>query len=274
MEEQTNQAPQGQTNPSEGGSLKKILVIVGILIVIIIIAVMIFSKGDEVVEPKVEGVAVENTAEEVVPEEILPDEVAAPPQINLSSLAVTSADNVKGDENAPLTIVLYDDFECPFCGAFEGTNQEVMDMLQQRSPGWEAVMPNLTKDYIDTGKVKLVYRHFPLSFHQNALPAAEATECAGAQDKFWEMHDAIFAVNGEELSLEKFAQMAEDLDLDMDKYNSCMDNHETVGKIQADMQSAQAVGVNGTPGVYIGDQLVSGAVPYSDFKQIVDEKLK
>jgi len=274
MEEETSQVQQGQTNPpeAEGGSLKKILVIAAVVIVIIIIGAVIFSKGDETAEPQVEGVAVEKQ-EEAVPEQI-PEATQAEQQVDLSSLAVTAEDNVKGDANAPLTIVLYDDFECPFCGAFEGTNQEVMDMLQQRSPGWEAVMPNLIRDYIDTGKVKLVYRHFPLSFHQNALPAAEATECAGAQDKFWEMHDGIFAINGEDLTLEKFAQMAKDLNLDMDKYNTCMDNHETVGKIQADMQSAQAVGVNGTPGVYIGDELVSGAVPYSDFKAIVEAKLK
>lgn len=200
-------------------------------------------------------------------------EVPEAQKVDFSKLTIMASDHVKGDANAPVTVVVYDDFECPFCGAFEGTNAGIINRLKQQNPKWEPVMPNLVKDYIDTGKVKLVYRHFPLSFHQNAMPASEASECAGAQRKFWEMHNKIFAINGQELSLEIFKQLARDLKLDMDKYNACMDNHQMQDRVTNDMQSGQVLGVEGTPAAFINEQGISGAVPYSDFKSVVEEEL-
>lgn len=150
-----------------------------------------------------------------------------------------------------------------------------MKYLKSKFPGWEPVMPNLNKDYVNSGKVKIVYRHFPLSGHINAMPAAEASECAGLQGKFWEMHDKIFVMNGQKsLGVENFKQAARDLKLDMDKYNACMDNHEMKSKITDDMQSGHDLEINGTPASFINDQVSSGAVSYSDFKEIVEEELK
>src|SRR3989338_8554201 len=88
---------------------------------------------------------------------------------------LSDADQVKGEEDAPVTIVEYSDFQCPFCKRF-----------------YEQTLPSIEEKYIATGKVKLIYRHFPLSFHQNAQVAAEGVECAGDQDKFCEMHDILF----------------------------------------------------------------------------------
>lgn len=271
-----------QNNQSECGcgNSNKLMLLVGLLLGVAIISTVAFfvvlSKGtDETKNGVVEGANVkkeEQAAKQEDTQAAAEEQTAR--QVDLSKLETNSNDHVKGDENAPINVILYDDMECPFCGAFEGTNKQVMDMLKQRSPGWEPVMPNLLKDYVAAGKVKLVYRHFPLSFHQNAMPAAEASECAGAQGKFWEMHDKIFAMNGlNSLSIENFKQAARDLKLDMDKYNGCMDNHEMQAKVRNDMQSGQALGVEGTPAAFINKQGISGAVPFSDFKSIVDEEL-
>ncbi len=264
------------------GSSNKLMLLIGLLLGVAIISTVAFfvvlSKGNaDSKNGAVEGANVKNVKKEeqaVKPEDTQAAAEQQPPkQVDLSKLAITADDHIKGNVDAPVTIVIYDDMECPFCGAFEGVNKEVMDMLKQRSPGWTPVMPSLIKDYVDTGKVKLVYRHFPLSFHQNALPAAEAAECAGVQGKFWEMHDKIFAINGQELSLEVFKQMARDLKLDMDKYNACMDNHQMQARVKNDMQTGQALGVEGTPAAFINQQGVSGAIPFSDFKSVVDEEL-
>ncbi len=272
------------------GSSNKLMLLVGVLLGVAIISTVAFfvvlSKGagesktgaDEGVNVKKEEQAVKQKEQAVKQEDAQAVNEQQPPaqpakQVDLSKLAITADDHIKGKSDAPVTIVIYDDMECPFCGAFEGTNADVADMLKQRSPGWTPVMPSLIKDYIDTGKVKLVYRHFPLSFHQNALPAAEASECAGAQGKFWEMHDKIFAINGQALGSEVFKQMARDLKLDVDKYNACMDNHQMQARVANDMQTGQALGVEGTPAAFINQQGISGAVPFSDFKSVINEEL-
>lgn len=266
-----------EQNQSQSGGSNKLMLIIGILLGIAVIStiaffVLLFRSAKDVNPAQEQG----NVKGEAVKQEEQAQAQADTQNeatVDLSRLSITSNDHVKGDKNAPVTIVLYDDMECPFCGAFEGTNKEVIDMLKQRSPGWEPVMPNLIKDYVNHGKVKIIYRHFPLSFHQNALPAAEASECAGAQGKFWEMHDKIFEINGAELSEEKFKTLARDLKLDMDKYNGCMAGREMQNKIREDMQSAAALGVEGTPAAFVNGQALSGAVPYDSFRQVVEEEL-
>ena len=109
------------------------------------------------------------------------DAAAANPQAAPQpELAVLATDHILGSAQAPVTIVEYSDFQCPFCRSF-----------------FDGAYPELKKEYIDTSKVRLVYRHFPLSFHPLAQKSAEASECAGEQGKFWEMHDAIFYEQGE-----------------------------------------------------------------------------
>ncbi|UCD02943.1 MAG: DsbA family protein, partial [Candidatus Aenigmatarchaeota archaeon] len=119
--------------------------------------------------------------------------------------AFVDGDYVKGDENAPVTIIEYSDFECPFCARF-----------------WEQTLPEIEENYIKTGKVKLIYRDFPLGFHANAQKAAEASECAGEQGKFWEYHDVLYDTRA--LSVSDLKQHAKDLGLDSTKFDSCLDS--------------------------------------------------
>jgi len=138
-------------------------------------------------------------------------------------------DAVLGNKNAPVTIIEFSDFECPFCGRF-----------------FSQTLPSIKKSYIDTGKVKLVYRDFPLSFHPNAQKAAEAAECAKEQGKFWEMHDLLFE-KGVSGGINSFKQYAKDLGLDTVKFNSCLDSGRYTNEVQKDSQDGQSYGVSGTP---------------------------
>lgn len=167
---------------------------------------------------------------------------------------------VKGQENAPVTIVEFSDFECPFCGRF-----------------YSETLDQLTTEYIDTGKVKLYYRHYPLSFHPNAVPLALAAECANDQGKFWEMHDKIFdatvAGTSSTATADTMKQWAVELGLSADTFNSCLDNKTHQAKVDEDFAAGSAVGVSGTPTFYINGRQLVGAMPFASFKAIIDEEL-
>jgi len=163
--------------------------------------------------------------------------------------------HVKGSDDAPVTMIEYSDFECPFCGRF-----------------WSQTLPDIEKDYIDTGKVKLIYKHFPLSFHPQAQPAAEASECASEQGRFWEYHDMVYA-NQDSMNRNSYIQWATDLGLDVTQFNSCFDSGKYRSKVQQNLIEGQQAGVQGTPAFFINGELVSGAQPYSVFQQVIDSKL-
>lgn len=169
--------------------------------------------------------------------------------------ALMDDDAVKGDPNAPVTIIEWSDFECPYCTRFYTNTLTLID-----------------EQYIQTGKVKFVYRDFPLGFHSNAQKAAEAAECAGEQDKFWEMHDALFD-NGVSGGVTAFKQYAVDLGLDTTVFNSCLDSGDMAAEVAKDLRDGQAVGVSGTPGFLINGQLVVGAQPFAVFQQIIESEL-
>jgi protein-disulfide isomerase len=180
----------------------------------------------------------------------------APTPSGPQSFTITKDNHVRGNFNAPVTIVEFSDFECPFCERHFGTLQQVL------------------KDYGD--KVRLVYKHFPLSFHPQAEKAAEATECASEQGKFWEMHDKIFSnqalLQGGVTQLKAWAA---ELKLNTSQFNSCLDSGKTAQKIAADQQEGAAKGVDGTPGTFINGQFVNGgAIPYTSFKQLIDQALQ
>jgi len=180
----------------------------------------------------------------------------APPQ------APTRLDNVDedddpvlGDKNAPVTIVSFEDYQCPFCKrAFDQT------------------FPQLKKEYIDTGKVKYVYRDFPLSFHPQANAAAEASECANEQDKFWDYHDEIFN-NQATLGRDLYIQLAEQLDLDVDQFTQCIDDGKYKQEVQADASYGSQIGVSGTPTFFINGIKLVGAQPFAAFQQIIEAEL-
>ena len=168
-----------------------------------------------------------------------------------------------GNDDAKVTIVEFSDFQCPFCKQL-----------------FDATLPQIKKDYVDTGKVKFYYRQLPLTaIHPNAMKASVATECANDQDKFWEMHDKLFTVQDAWASLPaadaaaKFKEYAGELGLDAGTFGSCLDNDEHKAEIDKDIADAGTVAVNGTPGTFVNGYFLSGAVPYDQFKTLIDREL-
>jgi len=161
-----------------------------------------------------------------------------------------------GDDDAPVKIIEWSDFQCPFCGRFyTDTEGQIVD------------------NYVDSGDVQLIYKHFPLeSIHPMALPAALASECADEQGKFWEYHNYVFE-NQASLTNDNLKVWAGTLGLDTAKFNSCLDSQKYLDKVNADLQEGLSAGIRGTPGFLINGQLVSGAQPYAVFQQAIDSSL-
>ncbi len=168
-------------------------------------------------------------------------------------------DPVEGDPNAPVTIIEFSDFQCPYCGRF-----------------FNQTLPQIREEYINTGKVKLVYRDYPLNFHQYAQKAAEAGECAHEQGMFWEMHDVLFEKQNEweNVGEDKFKEYASELGLDTTQFNDCLDSGKYKDEVQADFSEGSAAGVRGTPAFFINGQLLSGAQPFSAFQAVIDPLLE
>lgn len=159
----------------------------------------------------------------------------------------------RGPEGAKVTIVEFSDFECPYCGKAEESVSQVMEKY--------------------AGKVRLVFRHFPLSFHPNAPKAAEASMCANDQGKFWEMHKQLFA-NRTALGVEDLKKHAVAIGLDATKFNECLDGNKMKALVESDTKAGGEVGVSGTPAFFINGKLLSGAQPASEFEKIIDAELK
>lgn len=179
---------------------------------------------------------------------------------------------VLGRLDAPITVFEFSEVECPFCGAAEGVDTPVAQRLKQENSDWEPIYPNLIKEYVDTGKVKLVYKHFPLNMHPHAMPAALAASCAHEQNKFWEYHDILYQ-NWEDLSLSNFKKWAKDLKLDAAKFNVCLETEKYKEEIQKNIKEGENVNVTGVPAYFINGKLLSGAQPYSDLKQLIEQQL-
>lgn len=160
-----------------------------------------------------------------------------------------------GNKDAKVTIVEFSDFECPFCERF-----------------YTGAYAQIKTEYIDTGKAKLYFMHFPLSFHAQAQKAAEAAQCAADQGKFWEMHDKMFE-NQASLSVENFKKWAKELNLRSSEFDSCLDSSKNA-KIVADSEAyGQTLGVTGTPSFFVNGKSLVGAQPFSAFKQVIDAEL-
>lgn len=164
-------------------------------------------------------------------------------------------DAVKGDPNAPVTIVVWSDFECPFCERF-----------------YSQTLGKIEDEYVKTGKVKIVFRDFPLGSHKDAQKAAEAAECAHEQGKFWEMHNILFdkGVKGGAYS---FKQYAKELGLDSSRFDRCLDSGKMESETKKDFADGAKAGIRGTPGFIINGELVSGAQPFEKFKSVIDMAL-
>ena len=177
-------------------------------------------------------------------------------------------DPIIGNPDAPITIVEFSDFQCPFCARFH-----------------TQTLPLILEEYIEQGKVKLVFRDFPIqSIHPNALPAAVAAECANDQNKFREMHDMLFEKQTDWNKLETvdalsmFSQYASGMQLDEELFDSCLTSGKHISEIKKDLDDGRDYGVSGTPGFFVGnDQIgfveLKGAQPFESFKKIIDAQL-
>jgi len=169
-----------------------------------------------------------------------------------------------GRADAPVTLVEFSDYQCPFCQRFFATT-----------------LPALKKDYIDTGKLRFVYRDFPLEMHPHAREAAVAAHCAGEQGKYWEMHDALFQYQAA-LAPAQLAERARALDLDSSRFDQCLTSGRHTASIERGLADGAAAGVQGTPGFVVGktqpgDTIqgtpIRGAQPLETFRRIIEQLL-
>ena len=164
-----------------------------------------------------------------------------------------------GDPHAPVTIIEFGNFECPFCSRFH-----------------RQTLPSLKLDYIETGKVALFFKHLPLSFHQHARKAAEAAECAGklgGKNKFWEMHDILFE-NQRSLTISDLKSYATDIGIDENLFDSCLDNGDMAWKVKEHLSEAEELEASGTPTFFINGEKLVGAQPYDSFRVTIERELR
>lgn len=167
-----------------------------------------------------------------------------------------------GEQNAKIKIVVFSDFQCPYCKRFV-----------------DETFKDLRTDYINTGKVALYFRHYPLPFHQNAQKAAESAECANEQDNFWQYHDILFDKQTEwsekaaNDALDTFISYAASLNLNTEKFSACLKEDRYKKVIEEDIADGQKYGVTGTPTSFINGLTVVGAQPYSSIKSSIDQEL-
>jgi len=200
-----------------------------------------------------------------------PQPAQAPSQPSAPSIFRVSADDdpVKGDPNAPVIVIEFSDFQCPFCSRF-----------------YQQTLSQLERDYIDTGKVKFVYRDLPLdNLHPNARPSHIAAECADEQGKFWEYHDVLFDKQSEWSRLPSadlqstLNQYASDLGLQSSSFENCLKSDKIADEVNKDALDAARVGATGTPAFFIGNEKdgfikLSGAQPFPAFQVVIDAQLE
>ena len=188
---------------------------------------------------------------------------APAPTAQMSELVKNAAATL-GKSDAPIVLVEYSDYQCPFCRKW-----------------FNDVKGNLQKDYIDTGKVKLVYKDFPLSFHPMAIPYANAARCASDQGKYWEMHDKIFVEQDkkgqgtvQDYTATDIKKWGAEIGLNSTTFDQCVGDNKYSNEIQANFSEGGSVGITGTPGFFLGKadgtgKLIVGAQPYTVFQQAI-----
>ncbi len=171
-------------------------------------------------------------------------------------------DVILGDPKAPITVVEFGDYQCPFCGKFFSQTE-----------------PQLREDYVKTGKAKFVYRDFAFLGPESQM-AALASQCAAEQGKFWEYHDKLFETeiadgreNNGNLSSIFLKSLAGRLGLNQQQFDKCLDSQKYLAEIEKDYEDGRINGVGGTPTTFVNGQSVSGAQPYSVFKAAIDKEL-
>ncbi|MDA2921176.1 DsbA family protein [Desulfobacterota bacterium AH_259_B03_O07] len=189
----------------------------------------------------------------------------APPSQPQNVLVSIDDDPIKGDPNAPVTIIEFSDYQCPFCKRF-----------------YDNTLGQIDEEYISKGKVRLVFRDYPLGFHKKAMPAAIAANCAGEQGKYWEVHDFFFE-NPTKLDVDSVLNSSKELNLNEDQFRKCAEDKTKEAEVNKDFEAGQKYGVRGTPSFFIGKTdngkkemtgvYVRGAQPFSAFKTHIDKLL-
>jgi len=166
---------------------------------------------------------------------------------------VAESDPVRGPEDAPVTIVEFSDYQCPFCSRVQPTLHKLLEL------------------YPDS--VQIVFKNMPGQRHDRARPAAEAALCAGRQGKFWEMHDWLYA-HQNKLDDESIQAEAKDLGLDMDAFGTCLSKHETAAQIDSSLKEARELGLTGTPIFFVNGRMIRGAQPFDVFDEAVRSEME
>ncbi len=176
---------------------------------------------------------------------------------------VGNRDAILGDEKAPVTLIEYGDYQCPFCGRF-----------------FHQVESSLREEYIKTGKVRMVYRNFQI-LGAESIASGAAAECAKDQSKFWAYHDELYTAetkdnqeNNGNLNRDLFLMLAQNVGLDMTAFTSCLDSNKYIEQVKKETADGQIMGLTGTPTTYINGEQVVGAQPYSVFKTVIDIALQ
>ena len=250
--------------------VKKSTINVLIITIIMITGVAAFFAGSYVSNFNSDTISQEELENAIAKLELKILEKQLPTNQPTLPLKISSGNNpVIGNPDAPITIIEFSDFQCPFCARFH---------IQ--------TLPIIMDEYINEGKVKLVFRDFPIqSIHPNAVPASVAAECANEQGKFKEMHDMLFERqnewNNQETSgaIELFNQYAREMELKQEQFESCLTSAKYVEEIKKDLNDGRTYGITGTPGFFIGNDEIGfvelkGAQPFESFKKVIDSQLK
>ncbi len=247
-----------------GGFITTMLFLIAFFLVSYSLGVMT-ERNNKITTVSAQGNTINNQQAANQPSNNLPRDVNSLLEKTGKVPPLSDKDHVRGDKNAKVTLIEYSDFECPFCKKVYPTMNQILDQYK--------------------GKIKIVYRHFPLSFHANAQKEAEASECAnelGGNDAFWKYHDKIFertTSNGTGFALDKLVPLAKEIGLDENKFKTCLDSGKYAQYVKDNEAGGQSAGITGTPGNIImnakGDtKLLSGALPFELFKQALDQSLK
>jgi protein-disulfide isomerase len=161
-----------------------------------------------------------------------------------------------GDPDAPVTFIEYSDYQCPFCKKFT-----------------IETLPSIREEYVDNGKVRFIFKDFPLEIHKEARSAAVAAHCAGEQGRYYEYHDILFA-NSRNITRPNIVSWAGNMGLDADAFSRCLDDPDQMTKVEKSLQDARALGVRGTPTFTINGHLLAGAQPLAAFRQLIEAELK
>lgn len=247
----------------------------GVLFALAVLGV--FSLGLYIVKPELvkQQAGEEPQKEETKAASPAEEEGEAIPQV--AGVSVDD-DPVKGSPDAKVTIVEFSDFLCPFCAVSAGFRPDLQEKMKERDASWEAAVPKILENYVETGKARFVFRDFPVVHGEPAARAAEAAECAGDLGKYWEMHDLLFSRQENfpenETEIANFLKgLARELALDESKFSECFDSRKYQEEINKDIEAAKSYGVSGTPTYFVNGQKIIGAHGFSIFQEVIEEEL-